>query len=97
MLLLQSADTAQMSDRESAWPNGRRFGFDAIAPSSQSDLERVAFLIHERSGSSPQTDGTHLVSSQAKRADARGEEIIFKNPPVQSCAPLLAVRRGISL
>lgn len=97
MLLLQSADTAQMSDRESAWPSGQRLGFDAIAPSSQSDLERVAFLTHQQSVPSPQTDGTHLVSSQADRVCARGEEIIFKNPPVQSCAPASAVRRDISL
>ncbi len=97
MLLLQSAETAQMCDRDSTWPSGQRLGFGATEPSSHSDLERVAFLTQQPSGPSPQTDGTHLVSSPTGRAGVRGEEIIFKNPPVQSCAPLLAVRRGISL
>ena len=97
MLLLQSAETAQMCDRDSTWPSGRRSGVGAIASSSQSDLERVAFLTQQQSAPSPQTDGPPLVSSPTDRVCARGEEIIFMNPPVQSCAPLTAVRRGISL
>lgn len=97
MLLLQSAETAQMCDRDSTWPSGRRSGVGAIASSSQSDLERVAFLTQQQSAPPPQTDGPPLVSSPTDRVCVRGEEIIFMNPPVQSCAPLTAVRRGISL
>ena len=84
------------SDSNTPPPVGLAQGSDLLSIDSHSVPDRGAFLTLRRTVSYPPMDETQMVSELVQRGCVQGEEI-FTNPPVQSCASPLAMRRGMSL
>ena len=94
--MMHDAETALRCDENAMPAMGLGSGLRTASLSSNRDFSEVAPLTLRRTVSYPPMDETQKVSGLVQRQCVHGEEI-FTNPPVQSCASPLAMRRGMSL